>query len=184
MLFSPGWRSSTKQTTVLVYFSLGLVLGGMLSAGILWVLSGLFAPLPQRVSWAVVLTAATLGVSREFGWVKIALPQNARQIPQEVLRRRVRLGAMQFGFELGSGVRTYVSSSAPYVLIIAIVLLGPGPVVALLVGAAFGVGRATTAIQGYVYGHTAWDAYRMSQLAWATRLSTVSILSALAFLMN
>jgi hypothetical protein len=39
-------------------------------------------------------------------------------------------------------VRTYVTSTLPYFLCAALVLLGPSPIVFLLAGAGFGAGRA------------------------------------------
>ena len=60
---------------------------------------------------------------REIGLVTIRLPQNARQIEQDVLQRNRRRGCSQFGFELGTGVRTYVSATAPYVLAVALLFL-------------------------------------------------------------
>ena len=47
-------------------------------------------------------------------------------------------------FELGTGVRTYVSSSAPYVVASMLLLSSDGFVAALVAGLGFGVGRATT----------------------------------------
>ncbi|MFD0428413.1 hypothetical protein ACFQ60_11025 [Streptomyces zhihengii] len=41
-----------------------------------------------------------------------------------MLRRHLARGAMQFGFELGTGVRTYVSASAPYAIAVAVLLSG------------------------------------------------------------
>ena len=124
MLFSPGWRAPIRQGQVLAVFTLGLLLGGTLAATVLWLLSGLAAPLPRSVRVAAILAVAVLGVAREAGWVRIPLPQNARQIPQEVLKYRIRRGALRFGFELGTGVRTYVSASAPYVVALGLLQQG------------------------------------------------------------
>jgi hypothetical protein len=127
VLFSPGWRAPVRQGQVLAVFSAGLLLGGTLTATVLWLLSGLAAPLPDVVRTALIIAVAVLGVAREAGWVRIPMPQNARQIPQEVLRTRIRRGALQFGFELGTGVRTFVSASAPYVVALGLLLAHQGP---------------------------------------------------------
>ncbi|WP_242906389.1 hypothetical protein [Actinomadura terrae] len=145
MLFSPGWRAPVRRDAVLAVFTLGLLLGGTLSALVLWLLSGLAAPLPPSARTLAILLAAAAGAARDLGALPLPLPQNARQIPQEVLRTRLWCGTLQFGFELGTGVRTYVPSSAPYVLALAL-LLAHGPLaVFLLTGAAFGAGRALSA---------------------------------------
>ncbi|GAA4146450.1 hypothetical protein [Actinomadura keratinilytica] len=150
MLFSPGWRAPVRQGEVLAVFTLGLVLGGTLSAAVLWLLSGLAAPLPPPGRAAAIVAAAALGAARDLGLVRLRLPQNARQIPQEVLAGRPRAGALRFGFELGTGVRTYVPATTPYVLALGLPLSQQGPAATLLAGAAFGAGRALSAVLAYL----------------------------------
>ncbi|WP_433473229.1 hypothetical protein ACQPZP_30870 [Spirillospora sp. CA-142024] len=150
MLFSPGWRAPIRQGEVLAVFTLGLLLGGTLGATVIWLLSGLSAPLPSPARTAAILAVAALGAAREFGLIRLPLPQNARQIPQEVLQTHLRRGALQFGFELGTGVRTYVSATAPYVLALALLLVHEDLPVTLLAGAAFGLGRALSAALTYL----------------------------------
>lgn len=129
---------------MLTLFVLGLLAGGLLSGLVLGLLSGLAQPLPLTWRYAAIVALALLGLLRDLGVVRIRLPQNARQVPQEVLRRDLRRGALQFGFELGTGVRTYVSASAPYVLALAVLLGGQRLWVAALAGLGFGAGRAVT----------------------------------------
>ncbi len=183
MLFSPGWRAPVRQSQVLAVFSLGLVLGGTLSATVLWLLSGLAAPLPASVRVAAILAVAAAGVAREAGLLRLRLPQNARQIPQEVLRRNVRLGALQFGFELGTGVRTYVSASAPYVVALGLLLAHQGPLGTILTGTAFGAGRAVTATVRYASRHEEWDDRRVARMPVLTNAVGVAVLLALAVLL-
>jgi hypothetical protein len=116
----------------------------MVSALVLYVVSGLATPAPETVRYGVVVAAAAVGVLRDVGVVRFPLPQNARQVPQIVLTRDVARGALQFGFEMGTGVRTYVSATVPYVLVVALLLTAPDLVTAVATGAGFGVGRALT----------------------------------------
>ncbi|MFB9839786.1 hypothetical protein [Actinoallomurus acaciae] len=183
MLFSPGWRAPVRQGQVLAVFSAGLLLGGEVTATVLWLLSGLAAPLPGPVRTALILAVAALGVAREAGWVRIPMPQNARQIPQEVLRARVRRGALQFGFELGTGVRTYVSASAPYVVALGLLLAHQGPVPTLLTGTGFGTGRAATAAARYASRHDEWDDRRVTRMPLVTNAIGVTVLVSLAILL-
>ncbi|TDC62336.1 hypothetical protein E1200_26110 [Actinomadura sp. GC306] len=176
MLFSPGWRAHVRQGEVLAVFTLGLLAGGTLSAAVIWLLSGLAAPLPPAVRAAAIVGVAVLGAARELGVLRVPLPQNARQIPPEVLQARLRLGSLQFGFELGTGVRTYVSASSPYVLAPALLLSHPGLGAALLTGAAFGAGRALSAVLTYL----ARDEHRGTVLA--ARMPAVQTTAALAIL--
>ncbi|MCX5457825.1 hypothetical protein AB0391_17580 [Streptomyces albidoflavus] len=99
--------------------------------------------MPEGWRPAVAIAAALLGVARDAGLVTLRLPQNARQVPQDVLQRDLVRGALQFGFELGTGVRTYVSASLPYVAALA-VLLANDVGTALLTGLGFALGRAVT----------------------------------------
>ncbi|MEU8300341.1 hypothetical protein AB0C04_24050 [Micromonospora sp. NPDC048909] len=126
---------------------------------VLGALSGLSAPLPPAWRYGAIVGVALLGLLRETGVVTIRMPQNARQVPQDVLRRSPSRGALRFGFELGTGVRTYVSATAPYVLAVAVLLGGQRLQVAALAGVGFGVGRAATPLfrraSGAVEG---WDA--------------------------
>jgi hypothetical protein len=158
------------------------VVGGCLTAVAIWSLSGLLAPVPAPVRWLAILGAAVLGVLREFQVLRFPLPQNARLIPQRVLQYRPYTGVLQFGFELGTGVRTYVSSSAPYVLVVAVLAGGQGLAVALVAGLGFGVGRGLTAALSNQTGGDAWDAMIMSRLSWVTRTTMIGVLVSLSLL--
>lgn len=139
-------------------FAAGLVAGAVLSATVLWLLSGLTAPLPQPVRYAVVLVAAGVAVLRDLGVVRVPLPQNAWQVPQHVLQHGGMRGPLRFGVELGTGVRTYVSASLPYVLAVALLTAGAGPVAAVLTGVGFGLGRAATpTLRALSPDPAAWD---------------------------
>lgn len=129
-------------------FSTGLLLGALLSATVLWLLSGLLSPIPD--TWTLPLTtlAAAAGVARDAGILPLPLPQNSRQVPQDVLQRDLVRGALQFGFEMGTGVRTYVSATLPYVLAVGLLLAGDAQV-ALLAGTGFAAGRAATPLLRY-----------------------------------
>ena len=72
---------------MLLVFSGALVLGGTLSATVIWLTSGL--GLGLQPAWRIGLLAALIivAVLREFHVLNIGLPQNARQIPQEVFAK-------------------------------------------------------------------------------------------------
>ncbi len=110
----------------------------------LFVASGLLTPVPEVVRHGLVVAFATSAVLRDAGVVSFPLPQNARQVPQDVLTRNVARGSLRFGFEMGTGVRTYVSATVPYVLVAALLLTGPSVGTAVAAGVGFGVGRAHT----------------------------------------
>ncbi|MFJ4466936.1 hypothetical protein ACIP2X_05360 [Streptomyces sp. NPDC089424] len=160
-------------------FTLGLLTGGVLTAGVLWLLSGLFTPLPAGVRQGLVVAAAVLAALRDAGRLRLRLPQNARQIPQDVLRRHLARGALQFGFELGTGVRTYVSASAPYAIAVAVLLSGGSAAPALAAGAGFGAGRALTPALRRLSGDGEhWDDRLARRLTGMTVLSSALIATA------
>lgn len=151
----------------------GLLLGGVLSATLLWLGSGLASPLPPWLRYGAATGFAVLCVLRDAGVVALPLPQNARQIPQDVLQRHLLRGTLQFGFELGTGLRTYVTASAPYAVAVAVLLHGgPGP--ALLTGVGFGTGRALTPLVRLASGDvTGWDV-RLEARGKAMKVATAS----------
>jgi hypothetical protein len=169
-----------RQNGVLVTFVSGLLLGGVLTALVLWLMSGLAAPIGPQARQALVIAIAALGVLRETKLLRIPLPQNARQIPQDVLQSRPRLGALQFGFELGTGVRTYVSSSAPYVLALGLVISHLHVGAAIAVGIGFGAGRALSASLQYWSRQASWNTQVATRLPLITNGTAVSILAAMA----
>ena len=147
----------------------------------LWLFSGLLAPVPADWRHGALVLAAAVAVARDAGWVRFTLPQNARQIPQEVLQRHLVRGTAQFGFELGTGVRTYVSTSASYVLALAILLSGGAVAPAIAVGCAFALGRALTPVLRLASGDpTGWDARLIDRLRLLTCLACAAITLALA----
>ncbi|MGW1542018.1 hypothetical protein ACWCPM_17600 [Streptomyces sp. NPDC002309] len=157
-------------------FTLGLLAGGVLTAGVLWLLSGLFTPLPAGVRQGLILAAASAAALRDAGRLTLRLPQNARQIPQDVLRRHLARGALQFGFELGTGVRTYVSASAPYAIAVAVLLSGGSSAPALAAGLGFGAGRALTPALRRLSGDGEnWDDRLARRLTGMTVLSSALI---------
>ncbi|WP_262009767.1 hypothetical protein [Streptomyces sp. FIT100] len=159
-------------------FSAGLLAGGALTAGVLWLFSGLFAPLPAGVRQGLIVAAALLAVVRDAGRLTLRLPQNARQIPQDVLRRHLMRGAVQFGFELGTGVRTYLSATAPYAMAVAVLLSGGSYLPALAAGLGFGAGRALTPALRRLSGNgERWDALLARRLTGTAVLCSALIAS-------
>lgn len=109
-----------------------------------WLLSGFTAPLGD--AWRFGLLASLgvvvwLGKHGPLSGV-VRLPEMRRQIPADVFGGVLTRGAYRFGFELGTGVRTYLPSAAPYVVAITVVLAQPTIAEAMLIGLGFGLGRA------------------------------------------
>ncbi len=153
MLNSPVWRGFPQFA-----FCLGLVLGGVASALALLVLGSLLRPaVPAVVLTVVVVACFAVMAIREFGWISFAMPQNARLVPESVFRHGRFFGPLQFGLEMGTGVRTYVTSGLPYVAAV-LVALAASPVAAVAAGVGFGVGRALMTTSNLRYSDdNSWD---------------------------
>ena len=165
-------------------FTAGLVAGGVLTATVLWLLSGLAQPVPPAARYAVILLVAVLAVARDAGLVRLPLPQRTWQVPQHVLRRGPLRGALWFGVELGTGVRTYVSASTPYVLAVALLAGGAGFGTAVAAGAGFGLGRACTPLVRMLSRDPdSWDARWHRSARWLTTGAAIGMAIALVALL-
>ena len=125
MLLPPERRPSATDAEVVASYVAGTITGALLTGVALWVLSGFAAPLPAPARVWLLGAAALVVAGAKFGWLPLTLPESRRQIPAQVFGGSLRRGAYQFGLQLGSGVRTYVPSPAPYVLAFALVLVHP-----------------------------------------------------------
>ena len=87
----------------------------------------------------------------------MGLPQIARLVAETVVRHGRFGGPFEFGLEMGTGVRTYVTSGLPYVLGPLVALLASWPA-ACAVGVGFGLGRTLMTLSALRFGREAqWD---------------------------
>jgi hypothetical protein len=91
----------------------------------------------------------------ECGLHRVALPHRRAQVPSTVIAAGGDVGALQFGFEMGSGVRTHMPSNLPYLPLVAVLLVGNWAA-ALLTGLGFGLGRTTMALGRHYSGDSTW----------------------------
>jgi hypothetical protein len=141
------------------------------------------------IPWSPTLGSAALAAAVAAGLAvydlrvpAVELPQRRALIPQEVFLRSRMLGFVRFGLEFGSGVRTYVTSAAPYG-VAALVLGSTGGVLpGLLMGASFGLGRALAPAQAVVADEVHWasDVSRTSRFT--ERTGSVVVAAAAAWL--
>lgn len=122
---------------------MGLITGGATIGTLLWIFGQLVPPLDARLFGALSGVAFVALFGRELGLFPFELPQNQHQVPQESLHGSLAQAFFKFGFELGLGFRTYLSSSTPYLLAFSTVLFSPNLASAIALGAGFGMGRAS-----------------------------------------
>ena len=87
----------------------------------------------------------------------MTLPQRRSLIPQEVFLSSPWAGFVRFGLEFGSGVRTYVTSAAPYAVVALVLLATDGALPGLLAGLSFGLGRSVAPLQAIWADETRWS---------------------------
>ncbi len=153
MLSSSVWRGVSKYA-----FSVGLVCGGLASALALLVIGSLLRVVAPTGIWLTLMGVWFLVMAaRELGFVHFAMPQNARLVPESVFRHGPVLGPWEFGWEMGTGVRTYVTSSLPYLLVPMIALFST-PLTAVAAGVGFGLGRTLMTLMNVSYDDDGgWD---------------------------
>jgi hypothetical protein len=125
---------------VVRFFGAGLLLGALLVASVAGVLGALpqaLVPAPVRGVLFGLLAVPVL--LRECGLLRFRVPENGRLVPEGVQHLR-RWGALQFGFEMGTGMRTFSPSALPHLALAAAVLVVPFPA-AFVLAAGFAVGR-------------------------------------------
>ena len=134
------------------------MLGGLTTGALLVLLGSLLRPLlPGWVRLGLIALLVAVVISNETHLFKVPLPQNGRQVPSTVIADGGRIGAWQFGYEMGTGLRTYMTSSLPHLAALTVAMLASWPY-ALLTGAAFGAGRAVMPLLRIGWGDAPdWD---------------------------
>lgn len=128
-------------------YALGATSGAAVSAGVLFIANGLISPLPAAWRGALAVCGLVLLGLHRSGVLCLELPERKHQIPRETFQARPRSAAFRFAFELGTGVRTYITAVAPYALAIVVLLCLPA-------GTAAAAGSASTAALGYGLGRS------------------------------
>lgn len=125
----------------------GAISGALTSVGVLFVLSGLLSPMPGSARQVVAIGMVLILLLHALGVVCLDLPQRKYQIPRETFTDAPARASFRFAFELGTGVRTYITSVSPYALAILILLglptgLGAAAAAAGSAAVGYGIGRS------------------------------------------
>ena len=132
-------------------YALGAVTGALTTAAALLVVNGLLSPIPATLRATAAIAVVVLLGLRASGLLCLDLPQRKHQIPRETFTHRPRQSAFRFAFELGTGVRTYITTTAPYAAAVVLALALPTTPLAAVVAAAaaglgYGLGRSLVVI--------------------------------------
>jgi hypothetical protein len=165
----------------LAFFGVGLVLGASVVAFTAAILGGLVQALvPEQVRLGLLGGLALAVLLREAGLISLPVPENRRLVPEVVLQRGRMLGPIQFGFEMGTGMRTYSPSALPHLVLLAIVLAIPLPGAML---AAVGFAAARWIMAAASIGHSdagEWSASWQAHKRFFAVSTTLAVLVSLA----
>lgn len=160
--------------------------GGLAISAVAVILGSLVRPvLPPAMRVGVIAAVALFVLAGECGLHRVALPHRRAQVPSTVIASGGDAGALRFGFEMGTGVRTHMPSNLPYLPLVSVLLVSTWPA-ALASGLGFGLGRAAMALGRHYSGDgTWWDsqwqrherAVRLTLTLLATLLTAAVILS-------
>jgi hypothetical protein len=137
---------------------------------------------PTTPSVGVVAVLAVGLASYDLQVPSVELPQRRSLIPQEVFLRSREAGFLRFGLEFGSGVRTYVTSAAPYAVVAVVLGATDGPLPGLLIGACFGMGRALAPLQALFADEALWAADVARTSRFTERAGSVVVAAAAVWL--
>ena len=145
----------------LLIFVLACLAGGAATGLAVGLIGALVPPLhlPGLAGVLAVLLLSVLAALRDLNIVaKFWLPENQRQVRSTVRLLPNSVGAAMFGVELGSGVRTYVSGTAPYIAILVVGLFADAFAAAILAAGSFGLARGLVAVDRFLHTDTErWD---------------------------
>lgn len=143
-----GERSRGMSWPVTVAaFAVGAVAAGALMGGVLGVLGGLL-DLGETAALAVLAAASAAGLALDLRRGGRRLPGPRRQVDERWLHRyRGWVYGVGFGFQLGAGVLTVVTTSAVYLMLLAAFLSGSWESGAVI-GGIFGAARAASLLPG------------------------------------
>lgn len=147
-------------------------------------ISGLLMPLGSQFREALALVVCVLAILIDSDKLPIHLPHVARQVPRTIFTKGIHRASLQFGFEMGLGFLTHLTSAWPYAVLAAVVLLQLQFPVALMIGLGFGLGRAVVPIMGLLASdQRSWGALLSGTHAWLPMTASLSGTLALLFLL-
>jgi hypothetical protein len=139
-----------RYRTTATWFVVGSVLGGaslgVLMAAVATGVGAIGAPNTTMAAFAGVACLVTIAADAGVGGFH--LPIHRRQVNERWLDQfRPWAYGAGFGWQIGSGLATYIKTCAVYLMIVLAVLTG-NPTTALLVGVAFGLVRGLAVFLG------------------------------------
>jgi hypothetical protein len=163
-------------------YLVGAISGALVTASALLLMSGLVSPLPDQLRAGAALCLLALLALRVVGVLCLDLPQRQVQIPRETFNQSPQRAAFRFAFELGTGVRTYITATAPYALAIVLVLCVPANLseavlATTLAALGYGLGRSLV-----IVSQTVLRRPPIEHPGWALRIADIIAVATAAVL--
>ncbi|MDQ3886808.1 MAG: hypothetical protein M3308_07350 [Actinomycetota bacterium] len=144
--------------------------------------SAVQAVVSPMVAVGLLGALAAFVLAGEFGAHRWLLPHRPVQVPSAVVDQGPELGALRFGYEMGTGMRTHMPSNLPYLVLASLVLLGSWPQ-GLLSGLGFGLGRSWMALgRHYSQAPERWDGQWRRFEPWLRRVLALTAVTALVLI--
>ena len=144
----------------------GAIASGLVVAGV-----AQLASVPSELGFPVAVVVAVAVAAGDLGVVAIPVPGMRRQVPQTVFHRGLSRGAFQFGVEMGTGMRTYMTTRAPVGLVVLMIIVNPGFWIVMAAAVSFGFARAVVPMTLYLSPLPSSDEWRLEQSRRATTLA-------------
>jgi hypothetical protein len=140
-------RGNRYRTTA-AWFVAGATLGGATLGAVMGALAVVGSALPTAWLLPLGLCAALVTLAGELGVLGFKLPIHRRQVNERWLDQfRPWVYGAGFGWQIGSGLATYIMTPAVYLMIVLAALSG-APLAALAVGTGFGLVRGLSVLLG------------------------------------
>ena len=132
---------NNRFVTAASFFVVGSVLGGMTTGAAFGLLGAVALPAAPVVDGVVIALLAVVGAGLDARVAGMRLPTIRRQVDERWLQKyRGWVYGLGFGFQLGTGVATIVSSAAVYLMVVA-AMLTRSVAAGVAIGAVFGTVR-------------------------------------------
>ena len=137
-----------RYRSTAAWFVIGSTLGGATLGGVMAAMAVFGRALPTAWLLPLGLCATLVTLAGELGVFGFRLPIHRRQVNERWLDQfRPWVYGAGFGWQIGSGLATYVVTPAVYLMIVLVALSG-APLAALAVGTGFGLVRGLTVLLG------------------------------------
>lgn len=154
-MVTPTRRNGQLPPTTKAYIAGTLAGGGVV--GLCLYASSLLVPLLSPAQRGSALVCCVVyGLLVDVAPLRLPHPGARRQVPEQITSYG-RIGSFYFGLAMGTGVRTYMTGAAPWVVAAVAVLSGQSAIILLGAGVAFGGARGSVHLMKWMSEDPLWQ---------------------------